>query len=158
MGAAPDPELMRAALREAEAARAEGGGPFGAVVARGGRVLATGRNAVVPTADPTAHAEVVAIRAACRVLGTHRLAGCELYTSCEPCPMCLAAAYWARLERVAFACTRDDAAAIGFDDAHLYRELALPRADRALEAVPLLRDEALEVFRAWSAMPDRQPY
>lgn len=134
------------------------GGPFGAIVVQDGRVLGEGWNRVTSTCDPTAHAEVVAIREACKRLGTFSLRGCEIYTSCEPCPMCLAAIYWARLDRIWYGNGQADAAAIQFDDAWLYREVALPIADRSLPAVPLLGDEAIAVFRAWEAKTDKIRY
>ncbi len=134
------------------------GGPFGAVVVKDGRILAEGWNRVTSGHDPTAHAEVVAIREACARLGTFELKGCEIFTSCEPCPMCLAAIYWARLERIWYANGQADAAAIQFDDAWLYREVALPLANRSLPLVQLLRDEALTVFQAWDAKVDKVRY
>jgi tRNA(Arg) A34 adenosine deaminase TadA len=134
------------------------GGPFGAVVAIGGRVVAEGWNQVTSANDPTAHAEVVAIRRACAALGRFDLRGGVLYTSCEPCPMCLAAAYWARLDAVVFANARDDAAAIGFDDRFLYEEVPKPVEARSLPMRRLLAAEALEVFEAWAAKADRIPY
>ena len=134
------------------------GGPFGAVVVREGRILGEGWNRVTSSHDPTAHAEIMAIREACRALGTFELRGCELFTSCEPCPMCLAAIYWARLDRIWYANTRADAAGIRFDDAWLYREVALPIGERSLAATQLMRDEALAVFRAWEAKPDKVRY
>lgn len=134
------------------------GGPFGAVVVMDGVIVGEGWNQVTGTNDPTAHAEVVAIREACRQLGRFSLAGGVLYTSCEPCPMCLAATYWARLDRLYYANTQADAAAIDFDDAFLYREVALPLADRSLKAERLLAEEALAVFTAWQAKPDKVPY
>lgn len=134
------------------------GGPFGAVLVKDGEVLATGQNRVTSSGDPTAHAEVVAIRAACEKLGTHVLAGCELYSSCEPCPMCLAAIQWARIDRLYYAASREDAARSGFDDALLYRELALPPEERSLPAKTLMRDEALAAFEAWDGKADRLPY
>lgn len=134
------------------------GGPFGAVVVRDGQILGEGWNRVTSTCDPTAHAEIVAIRDACGRLGTFTLKGCEIYTSCEPCPMCLSAIYWARLDRIWYANGRADAAAIQFDDEWLYREVALPMADRSLPAVELMRDEALAVFRAWDAKVDKTRY
>jgi len=140
---------------------ARGGGPFGAVVARNGEIIAEGQNAVTLTHDPTAHAEVVVIRAACARLQTFTLAGCVLYTSCEPCPMCLAAAYWARLDAIHFAATQDDAARAGFDDAFLYNELRLPLADRALPitaAGPNAQAAANEAFAAWTARAERVRY
>jgi tRNA(Arg) A34 adenosine deaminase TadA len=134
------------------------GGPFGAVVVKDGLIIGEGWNRVTSTSDPTAHAEVVAIRQACASLHTFSLKGCEIYTSCEPCPMCLAAIYWARLDRMWYANSRADAAAIQFDDDWLYREVALPIPERSLAATELLRDEALAVFRSWDAKPDKIRY
>jgi tRNA(Arg) A34 adenosine deaminase TadA len=136
----------------------QGGGPFGAVIARDGVVVAEGTNRVTRDRDPTAHAEIVAIRAACAALGTFGLPGCEIYTSCEPCPMCLGAIHWARLARIHYANDRRDAARIGFDDDALYREVALPPAARALPMVRLLAAEARAAFEAWAAQPDKTPY
>jgi tRNA(Arg) A34 adenosine deaminase TadA len=134
------------------------GGPFGAVVVKDGQVVAEGWNQVTSTNDPTAHAEVVAIRRACTALGRFDLRGAVLYTSCEPCPMCLSAAYWARLDAVVFGNARDDAAAIGFDDQFLYDEVAKPIEARSLPIRRLLAAEALEVFAAWAEKPDKVPY
>ena len=134
------------------------GGPFGAVVVQDGVIVGEGWNRVTSTCDPTAHAEVTAIRQACASLGTFSLQGCEIYTSCEPCPMCLAAIYWARLDRLWQANGRADAAAIQFDDDWLYREVALPAAERAIPTGELLREEALVVFQAWEAKPDKVRY
>ena len=134
------------------------GGPFGAVVVKDGEVVAEGWNQVTSTNDPTAHAEVVAIRRACSALGRFDLRGAVLYTSCEPCPMCLAAAYWARLDAVVFGNARDEAAAIGFDDQWLYDEVPKPIEARSLPMRRLLQAEALEVFEAWAAKPDKVPY
>ena len=154
-----DTRFLREAIRVARVRMLEGrGGPFGAVVARDGVVVARGWNAVTSTNDPTAHAEVVAIRRACRKLGSFSLAGCVLYASCEPCPMCLAAAYWARIDRLVLAASRDDAARAGFDDAVIYEQLPLPVAERSLRTTQLLRTEAVAVFDAWLAKPDRVPY
>jgi guanine deaminase len=153
-----DESHLRRAIALAAASIDEGGGPFGAVVARGDQVVAEARNRVVGDADPTAHAEVVAIRQACRALGTHVLSGCVLYASCEPCPMCLGAAWWSRVDRVVMAATREDAAAIGFDDLALYEELARDEASRVLRVDRLLRDEASAAMRAWHADPRRTPY
>ena len=125
------------------------GGPFGAVVVRDGAILAEGCNQVTSSNDPTAHAEIVAIRNACAKLGSFELKGCEIYTSCEPCPMCLAAIYWSRADRIVYGATRQDAAAAGFDDDFLYRELALPIGERALPITQDLRQEALAAFAAW---------
>jgi tRNA(Arg) A34 adenosine deaminase TadA len=160
----PPPAAQRsAAMRKAielaiENVNAALGGPFGAVIARQGHVIASGVNQVTTTNDPTAHAEIVAIRLACRKEKTFELRGCELFTSCEPCPMCLSAAYWARVDRVWFACTRDDAAAGGFDDSLLYEEMALPVEGRRLPMKALLRKEGLRAFDAWRKSPVKIPY
>ncbi len=151
-------ELMREALRLARENVAAGGGPFAAIVVREGVVVATGTNRVVMDRDPTAHAEVVAIREACRRLGTFQLHGCEVYVSCEPCPMCAGAIAWARPARVFYAGTKDDAAAAGFDDARLWAELARAPANRSIEWERLLGEEGRGPFAAWTARPDRTPY
>lgn len=134
------------------------GGPFGAVIMRGDEIIASGQNRVTSSADPTAHAEIVAIRAACAALGTHTLAGCEIFSSCEPCPMCLAAIHWARLDRLTFAAGREDAAQSGFDDELLYRELVLPIERRSTPTVQMGREAALVAFQRWDAKEDRIPY
>lgn len=134
------------------------GGPFGAVVVKEGQIIARGQNRVTSTLDPTAHAEVVAIREACQALGSFQLADCDLYTSCEPCPMCLGAIYWARPRRVFFANTCADAAAIGFDDGFIYEEIALPHTGRRIPMIPLLREEAQEAFRRWTEEGDKKLY
>jgi tRNA(Arg) A34 adenosine deaminase TadA len=150
--------LARAvALSRAQLA-SNGGGPFGAVIVRDGAILAEGCNEVTSTSDPTAHAEVTAIRRACAAVHSWRLDGATLYTSCEPCPMCLAAAYWARIARIVYANTRDDAARIGFDDAHIYGEVAQAPAERSLPTEHRPREDAREVLAAWLAKPDRVPY
>ncbi|MBR0673564.1 nucleoside deaminase [Neoroseomonas soli] len=136
----------------------EGGGPFGAVVVRDGRILGEGRNAVVPNRDPTAHAEIVAIRAACAAIGTHDLSGAVIYTSCEPCPMCLGAVWWARIREIVYANDRIGAAAIGFDDAAIYEEVAAPLATRRLPLRRFMAEEARIAFRAWEAKVDKVPY
>ena len=146
--------MREAFMREAIGLAKEGvsrgdGGPFGAVVVRSGEVVGRGWNRVVVDNDPTAHAEMVAIRDACRRLGVFHLRGCELYTACEPCPMCLAAVHWARLEQVWYAASTVDAAAVGFDDAHIHRQVRLPEEHRLLPHDRLLAEEALEVFRLW---------
>lgn len=153
----------KAFMQQAIAAALEGvqhgeGGPFGAAIVRGSEVVAVACNRVISRNDPTAHAEIEAIRAACAKLGTFRLEGCVLYATCEPCPMCLAAAYWARVERIVYACERVDAARAGFDDALLYEELGKSIAERRLELVPFLRDEALPLFRTWLDREGRVPY
>jgi guanine deaminase len=135
-----------------------GGGPFGAVVVCEGGIVGRGSNQVTILLDPTAHAEVLAIREACRTLGRFDLRGCVLYTSCEPCPMCLAAIYWARLDRVFYAGTRCDAAEHGFDDKSIYEEMALEMAKRALPMEQICREASLELFRDWTANPDRRSY
>ena len=151
-------ELMREAIRLSEENVANGGGPFGAVIARGGEIIATGVNRVTASNDPTAHAEVSAIRRAAQQLGTFNLAGCEIFTSCEPCPMCLGAIYWARLDRVYYANTKADAKAAGFDDSFIYDELALPRDRRKLPSVPMMRNEAIKVFEEWVSKEDKVEY
>jgi guanine deaminase len=154
-----DSRLLREAIRLARTRMLEGrAGPFGAVIARDGVIVARGWNAVTSTNDPTAHAEVVAIRRAGRKLKAFALDGCVLYSSCEPCPMCLAAAYWARIDRLVYAATRDDAAGAGFDDAFIYDQVPLPAAERSLPTSQLLRPEAISVFDDWLAKPDRVPY
>ena len=150
---------MREAIRLSRIKMQRGqGGPFGAVVVRRGQIIARGWNRVTSVNDPTAHAEVMAIRAACRQLKTFQLADCELYTSCEPCPMCLAAIYWARLKKVYYANTRRDAAKIGFDDELIYREVARPDSRRRLPMRQLLRADAGKVFAAWKSLPDKVVY
>ncbi len=151
--------FMREAIKEAEAGmRAGRGGPFGCVIVRRGEIVARGSNRVTSTNDPTAHAEVTAIRAACASLQTFQLADCELYTSCEPCPMCLAAIYWARIPQVFYGNTRADAAAIGFDDDFIYRQIPLPPEQRSIAMQLFLRDEAQAAFREWDAKPDKVRY
>ena len=150
---------MREAIRISLARmRANWGGPFGAVVARRGKIVGRGWNRVTSSNDPTAHAEIMAIRGACRRLKTFQLDDCELYTSCEPCPMCLAAIYWARLGKVFYGNTRQDAARIQFDDDFIYREVARPIARRKIAMKQLLRTEALAAFDAWRAKPDKIKY
>lgn len=134
------------------------GGPFGAVVVRDQEIIGRGWNRVTSTNDPTAHAEVVAIRDACSNLGTFSLAGCQIYSSCEPCPLCLAAVYWARMDQLYYAATRDDAAAVGFDDGLFYEELAKDPEDRSIRTVQCLRDEAQAALQAWLKKEDRIPY
>jgi guanine deaminase len=150
--------LARAVALSRERMEANAGGPFGAVIVRDGAVLAEGWNEVTSTNDPTAHAEVVAIRRACHAVGGFSLFGATLYTSCEPCPMCLASAYWARIGRIVYANTRDDAAAIGFDDAFIYDEMPLSPQDRAIPMQHQPRADAAETFAAWMAKPDKIAY
>ena len=147
---------MRRAISLAEDNASSGnGGPFGAVIVKDGKVVAEGSNTVTVDNDPTAHAEVNAIRRACAVLGTFDLSGCELYTSCEPCPMCLAACYWAHISRVYYAAGRDDAAAAGFDDDMIYVEVAKPLDERKLPFIQLLPEEGLRPFLLWRSNPDK---
>ncbi len=134
------------------------GGPFGAIIVKDGKIIAEGSNQVTSANDPTAHAEVSAIRAACTALDRFSLAGCDIYTSCEPCPMCLAAIYWARIDRIYYGNTRVDAARIGFDDEFLYTEIALPIEDRQIPMSRLLEAEAAEAFDAWEKKPDKIRY
>ncbi len=150
--------MRRAIGLAAENARSGRGGPFGAVIAREGRIIAEGVNLVTSTSDPTAHAEITAIREACRRLGRFHLPGCEIYASCEPCPMCLGAIYWARLDRVYFAGTRSDAAGAGFSDARVYEELSAPAGSRTITFEQLLREEALPAFQEWLSKQDRVEY
>jgi tRNA(Arg) A34 adenosine deaminase TadA len=155
----PNPDLLRRAIQQATENVVSGkGGPFAAVVVRDGRIVGEGANSVTATNDPTAHAEVNAIRAAAQALGTFSLAGCELYSSCEPCPMCLAAAYWARVDAVYFGASASDAARAGFDDAFLYGEFCKGSADRKLRATQLLQDEAWASFAAWMDSPNKIAY
>ena len=152
-------KFMREAIRiSIQKMRASCGGPFGAVVVRKGKIVGRGWNQVTSTNDPTAHAEVTAIRNACRKLKTFHLDDCELYTSCEPCPMCLSAIYWARLKKVYFANTRRDAARIQFDDVFIYREVALPISRRKIPMKQLLRKEALNAFAEWKQKADKLTY
>lgn len=152
-------KFMREAIRLSRAKMQAGeGGPFGAVVVCRGKIIARGWNRVTSTNDPTAHAEVMAIREACRKLKSFQLADCELYTSCEPCPMCLAAIYWARFKKVFYANTRRDAAKINFDDDLIYREVARPVSRRIIPMRPLLRAEAGKVFAEWRAKPNKISY
>jgi guanine deaminase len=159
MAGTPNPEFLRRAIALATENVASGkGGPFGAVIVREGGIVGEGANSVTATNDPTAHAEVNAIRAAAKALGEFRLAGCELYTSCEPCPMCLAAAYWARVDAVYYGACAADAARAGFDDAFLYEELRRTQDQRKLRATQLLGDEAWASFAAWIASPNKIEY
>jgi guanine deaminase len=152
-------DFMRRAIALAiENIRSAQGGPFGALVVKDGSILAEGANRVTISNDPTAHAEVVAIREACRVLGDFQLPGCDLYTTCEPCPMCLGAIYWARPARVFYACLASDAAAAGFDDAFIYEELRRSLGARDLPMEQLLREESLSIFSLWNRQENKTPY
>lgn len=153
-----NPFLFEAIKLSRDNIRSGKGGPFGAVIVREGIVIARGTNLVTSANDPTAHAEIVAIREACQALGTFQLDDCEIYSSCEPCPMCLGAIYWARLNRITYANTRSDAARIGFDDEFLYREIAVPPTERTIPIVGVHSEEALEVFREWETMENKIRY
>jgi guanine deaminase len=153
-----DLELLREAIELGVESASTVGGPFGAVVALGDRVLGRGTNRVVAEGDPTLHAEVVAIRAACRAVGSFDLTGAVLYASCEPCPMCFGAAYWARVDRIVHAATRADAASAGFDDAEIYAEVAAPADQRALATIQLLAEDGWRPFAAWDANPEKVRY
>jgi len=148
-------EAIRLALEGVAAGR---GGPFGAVVVKDGQIIGRGQNEVTSANDPTAHAEVVAIRQACKNLGVFHLNGCELFATCEPCPMCLSAIYWARIDRYYFGCTAADASAIQFADDFIHHELSVPPAERTIPAISLMRTEALAAFTAWQAKADRVAY
>src|ERR1700692_1855588 len=150
--------MKEAIQRAVENVRSGQGGPFGAIVVKDGRVIATGINLVTAANDPTAHAEVNAIREACRVLVAFQLAGCEIYTSCEPCPMCLGAIYWARPDRVFYAATASDAAAAGFDDFFIYEKLNLAHADRRIPFGQIMREAGLQPFQEWTQKDDRIRY
>jgi len=151
--------FMREAIKlSLDNMRAGNGGPFGAVIVKDGKIIARGFNKVTSTNDPTAHAEVVAIREACKALGSFQLDGCEIYTSCEPCPMCLGAIYWARPDKMYFANTKVDAANIGFDDQFIYEEIELDVDKRKLPTEQLLQEEAIEAFKEWQSKADKIEY
>ena len=154
----PNQFMARAIELSLENIRAGRGGPFAALVVKDGKIIAEGTNRVTSSNDPTAHAELVAIREACKKMGHFELKGCEIYTSCEPCPMCLGAIYWARPKRVYFATTAADASAAGFDDSFIYQEIEEPHARRKIPMIQLMREEALEVFRAWDKKRDKIKY
>ena len=151
-------ELMRRAIELSENSVRNGGGPFGAVIAKDGEIIAEGSNKVTINNDPTAHAEVCAIRNACKILNTFELANCVIYTSCEPCPMCLGAIYWARLSKIFYANDRKDAAEIGFDDDFIYKEIAIEPQYRKKPSGILLRNEAINAFRMWTLKDDKTKY
>ena len=153
-----DRNFMAMAIDAASQSATNGGGPFGTVIVRDGKVVAVTSNSVTQDNDPTAHAEVNAIREACRVLGTYDLSGCILYTSCEPCPMCLGAIYWAHIDRVFHGGTRKDAANAGFDDAFIYDEISIPTEKRTVPFIPMMRDESFAPFRIWSSNDSKKEY
>jgi guanine deaminase len=150
--------FMKQAIELAVANVRREGGPFAALVVKDGIVIATGANQVTRANDPTAHAEIVAIREACRLLGDFQLSGCEVYTSCEPCPMCLGAIYWARPERVFFAATHQEAAAAGFDDSFIYRQIAVPHSERSIPMIHVVDEHATQPFEEWTGKPDKTEY
>lgn len=152
-------EFMHEAIRLAEAGmNSDEGGPFGCVIVKDNAIIGRGNNKVTSSNDPTAHAEIVAIRDACSHLQSFQLDGCELYTSCEPCPMCLGAIYWARPAKVYYACTRKDAEGIGFDDQFIYEEIGLDLQDRSIPMQQLMHEDGLEIFKLWMAKPDKREY
>lgn len=150
--------MQRAIALSIENIRAGRGGPFGCVVVRDREIIAEGTNCVTSTNDPTAHAEIVAIREACHRIGIWQLTGCDIYTSCEPCPMCLGAIYWARPSRLFYANTAQDAAAIGFDDHFIYEQLSLEHGRRSIPTAQLMRDEALQAFKLWTSLVNKVEY
>lgn len=151
-------DFMRQAVKLSEESIRNGGGPFGAVIVKDGEIVAAGANSVTKNCDPTAHAEVSAIRSAAAELGTFDLEGCEIYTSCEPCPMCLGAIYWAHLDKIYYANTKTDAKDIGFDDSFIYDEIALDKSQRKLKMEQLSDEKALEVFKEWDTMENKTEY
>jgi guanine deaminase len=153
-----NPFMARAIELSIENVHSGRGGPFGAVIVKDSVMIAEGANQVTLTHDPTAHAEMLAIREACAKLGVFELQGCEIYASCEPCPMCLGAIYWARLSRIYFASAAADASRIGFDDSLIYREIAQPLMQRSIPMVQIMREQALAAFRAWEAKPNKIVY
>ena len=153
-----DKTFMREAIHLADESVKNGGGPFGAVIVRDGEIIAGSANSVTRDNDPTAHAEVNTIRQACRKLGTFDLSDCVIYTSCEPCPMCLGAIYWAHLDRIYYGNTRMDAAEIDFDDDFIYKEILKPLDGRSLPSIPVLRNEAILTFRYWQEKEDKTEY
>lgn len=155
----PQVELMRETIQlSIENVRSGQGGPFATLVVKDGKVIARGTNVVTSTNDPTAHAEIIAIRAACKLLGSFQLVGCEVYTSCEPCPMCLGAMYWARPDKIFFGNTKNDAAHIGFDDSFIYKEFSIPSNQRKIPMTQILPDEALKAFQEWQLKEDKIKY
>jgi len=150
--------MQRAIELSIQNVRSGSGGPFAALIVREDAIIATGTNQVTKSLDPTAHAEVVAIREACKSVGDFQLIDCDLYTTCEPCPMCMGAIYWSRLAKVYYANTRDDAARVGFDDSLIYDQIALPPDQRNIAMIQLMRDQALEAFRAWETSPTKVKY
>lgn len=159
MTSAQDEYFIRVAIDLAlKGASQNEGGPFGSVIVKEGVIVGKGNNKVISTNDPTAHAEIVAIREACNYLQSYQLSGCTVYSSCEPCPMCLGAIYWARPDRIVYACSREDAASINFDDDFIYKEIPLPPGERKIPTHQCGREEALKVFRFWESKDDKVEY
>src|SRR5512133_383249 len=154
----PNSFMQRAIALSVENANSGSGGPFGCVIVKNGEIIAEGANRVTATNDPTAHAEIVALREACTKLGTFQLEGCDIYSSCEPCPMCLGAIYWARPSKLYFASTAEDAARAGFDDRFIYEQLEVDYRSRTIPAIQMMREEAKEAFRVWGSNPKRVEY
>lgn len=153
------PDFMEQAIRlSVENVDANSGGPFGAVIIKNGEIIANGANRVAEANDPTAHAEIIAIRTACKKLNTYNLQGCEFYCSCEPCPMCLRAIYWARMDRIWFATTKEDATGYHFDDQFIYNEINKPYSERKLATKQIMKEKALEAFRLWQKSENKQLY
>lgn len=151
-------KFMERAIELASNSIDKAGGPFGAVVVKDGKIIAEASNCVTLHNDPTAHAEVEAIRKACKELNTFDLSGCEVYTSCEPCPMCLSSMYWARIDRYYYGCTQDDAKNIGFDDSFIYKEIALKPEDRSIKSAQILHDKAIVAFKKWDVTESKTEY
>lgn len=154
----PNMNFMRLAIKLAKHSIENGGGPFGAVIVKDGKIIAEGANSVTLDNDPTAHAEVSVIRKACATLGTFNLSGCEIYSSCEPCPMCLSAIYWSHIDRIYYGCDKQDAKDIGFDDSFIYEQIELTPDKRSIEATQLLQNEALNAFKIWEEKDDKTEY
>ena len=150
--------MSRAIALSLRNVRSGKGGPFAAVIVKKGKIIAEGTNRVTSVNDPTAHAEIMAIRKACKALGRFQLDGCEIYTTCEPCPMCLGPIYWARPTKVYYGNLQKDAARVGFDDSFIFQELKLPLSRRRIKMIPMMREEALKAFRAWEQKPDKIEY
>lgn len=153
-----NPQYMERAIELAQNSVKNGGGPFGAVIVKDGKIIAEGSNCVTLNNDPTAHAEVTTIRKACQNLNTFELNGCEIYTSCEPCPMCLAAIYWARIDKVYYGCDKNDAKNIGFDDSFIYEQIELKPQYRSIASIQILQQEALSAFKMWESKDDKIEY
>ena len=158
MNTSADNKFMQRAIELSKNSVEKGGGPFGAVIVRDGEMVAEGSNCVTLHNDPTAHAEVSTIRNACKTLNTFDLSGCEIYTSCEPCPMCLSAIYWARIERIYYGCDKTDAKNIGFDDSFIYEQIELKPELRSIPSKQILHEEAISAFRMWDAKTDKTEY